>query len=222
MLRASEAIEGALEVLRLVGADRDELLPGIFGGKSMVRTEREEPSDSESVLRLTGWRAMNSGSLNLEDADKGAAVKDLLRFDRLLLVDLRDGDFEDLVDDLLVGMTTTGIPPSFRTSRIDFALELVLLVPFDTTLSCLLSGNRPRAWCRGGLLTDTEFCELPLKSRRPICFLVCRRVFLRTGGTSTTIASTIAEVIFERVETLEKRRTSGVVGDSGSATAGGH
>lgn len=40
------AIEGALDVLRLVGADKDELRAGISGGKSIVRTDRDD-SDSE-------------------------------------------------------------------------------------------------------------------------------------------------------------------------------
>jgi hypothetical protein len=45
--------EPALEVLRLVGADKDELRAGILGGKSIVRCEvSEEPADSDILLAL--------------------------------------------------------------------------------------------------------------------------------------------------------------------------
>lgn len=60
-----------------------------------------------------------------------------------------------------------------------------------------------------------------LKSLKPICFFLCRRVFCLIGGASRTIASTTADVI-DRPDIAENRRTSGVEGDSGSATVDGH
>lgn len=135
----------ALEVFLLVGAERDDRLAGIFGGKSMVRTECPEPPDSDIVLFRFGRPSKYPGSLNLDDWDNGAEVRELLRLVlRLLLVDLRDGGFEDLEGERLSGMTTTGIPPLLKTSRRDFPLEdVVPTVPFDATLRCRFSGILP-------------------------------------------------------------------------------
>jgi len=102
----------------------------------MERTECPEPPDSDIVLFRFGRPSKYPGSLNLDDCDNGAEVRELLRLVlRLLLVDLRDGGFEDLEDERLSGMTTTGIPPVLKTSRRDLPLEdVVPTVPFDATL----------------------------------------------------------------------------------------
>ena len=60
-----------------------------------------------------------------------------------------------------------------------------------------------------------------LKSLSPNCFLECRRVFRLIGGASTTMASTTVEVTdFEDI--AENLLTSGIIGDSESATTEGH
>jgi len=148
VFRLSGAKEPALDTFLLVGADNDERLAGMFGGKSMVRTECPEAPDSDIVLFRGGRLSKCPGSLYLEDCDNGAEVRDVLRFVLRLLVDLRDGALEDLVDERLSGMTTTGIPPLFRISRRDLPLDdLVLTVPFDARLLCFFSGIRPLVWC---------------------------------------------------------------------------
>jgi hypothetical protein len=58
-----------------------------------------------------------------------------------LLVDLRDGGFEDFVEECRSGITTTGIAPLFKTSRRDLPLEeVVLIVALEAKLRCLRSG----------------------------------------------------------------------------------
>jgi hypothetical protein len=59
----------------------------------------------------------------------GTEFKLILRFERRLLVDRRDGSF-DFTDDRRSGTITTGIPPCFNTSRraLPLAIELTVLV----------------------------------------------------------------------------------------------
>jgi hypothetical protein len=113
----------------------------MFGGKSIVRTECPEPSDSD-IVRFRGGRVSKyPGSLNLDDWDNGAEFRDMLRLVLRLLVDLSDGGLEDLVDDRRSGITTTGIAPLFKTSRRDLLLEdVVLIVAFEAKLRCFRSG----------------------------------------------------------------------------------
>jgi hypothetical protein len=130
--KLSAVREPALEVLRLVGAESEDLLAGIVGGKSIVRTESSpEPAGSDSVLFRGGRVSKYPGSLNFEEFESGAELRDMLRLVFRLLVDLKDGAFDDLVDEWRSGITTTGIPPLFKTSRRAFLLEVLLTVPFD-------------------------------------------------------------------------------------------
>ena len=55
--------------------------------------------------------------MNLDDADSGAELKELVRRDLRLAADLNEGSPEDFEDDLRAGMTATGIPPPLTTSR---------------------------------------------------------------------------------------------------------
>lgn len=135
------ALDPATEVFRLVGADRDDRLAGMFGGKSIVRTEWSEPADSDAARVLNGRVSKYPGSLNLDECDKGAELSDMLRLVFLLLVERSDGALEDLLDDLRSGMMTTGIPPPFKISRLDLPLdEVVLTVVLEARLRCLRSG----------------------------------------------------------------------------------
>ena len=134
VFRLSGASEGAREPVRLVGAESDERLAGIVGGKSMVRTDCEELSDSDMVLLLTGRRSKYSGSLYFDELESGADVNDVLRFVFRLLVDLSDCALEDLTEDCRSGITTTGIPPSFKICLRDLLLDCVLTVVLDVML----------------------------------------------------------------------------------------
>ena len=80
------------------------------------------------------------GSLYFEDWDNGAEPRDMLLFVLRLLVDLREGVFDDFVEERRSGITTTGMPPFLRTSRRDLLLDVVLPVVLDARLRCRLSG----------------------------------------------------------------------------------
>lgn len=66
-------------MFRLVGADRDDLLAGILGGKSIVRIDSLSPADSDIVLLRGATESIYPGPLNFDDCDKGAEVSELLR-----------------------------------------------------------------------------------------------------------------------------------------------
>jgi hypothetical protein len=64
----------------------------------------------------------------------------MLLFVLRLLVDLKDGAFDDFMDDRRSGITITGMPPLFRTSLRDLLLDVVLAVALEAKLRCRLSG----------------------------------------------------------------------------------
>ena len=73
--------------------------------------------------------------MNFDDCDSGAEPRELLLFDLRLLVDLRDGAFDDFEEERRAGITTTGMPPLLITSRRDFPFkEAVLTLVFDFKL----------------------------------------------------------------------------------------
>lgn len=144
-LRLVDTTEPDLEPFLLVGAERDDRLTGMLGGKSMVRTEWFEPPDSDIALFRVG-PSKYPGSLNFDECESGADVRELLRFVCRLLVERRDGGLEDFEEDRRSGITTTGIPPLLIISRRDLLVDFVLVVPFDARLLCRLSGMRPRIW----------------------------------------------------------------------------
>ena len=86
-------------MLRLVGAESDDRLVGIFGGKSMVRTECADFSDSDIVRLWVGFDSKYPGSLYLEDCDRGAELSDTVLLVLWLLVDLRDGALDGLAEE---------------------------------------------------------------------------------------------------------------------------
>lgn len=127
-------------MLRLVGAESDDRLVGIFGGKSIVCSE-PEPPDSDIVRFRAGRGSKYPGSLYLDDWDNGAELSDKLRLVLRLLVDRRDGGLEPFEDERRSGMMTTGIAPLFQISRRDLPLDdVVLTVVLDARLLCLRSG----------------------------------------------------------------------------------
>ena len=157
--RLSVVKDPARDVLRLVGADSDDCLVGIFGGKSMVRSDCADFSDSDIVRLWAGFDSKYPGSLYLEDCDRGAELRDTVLFVLWLLADLRDGALDGLAEERRSGTTTTGIPPSFSTCRRDFPLEeVVLVVVLEAKLRCLFSGicGIFRASVRWGSLDTTE------------------------------------------------------------------
>lgn len=106
----------------------------------------------------------------------------------------------DLLDAARSGMTTTGIPPFFHTSRRALWLLIELTVPFDTRLS-----GRPGKARTGGLDCLPASCctvetdvmliveKLAIDSRNPTCFLTWRKVFCLRNGESTEKTSTAVE-----------------------------
>src|ERR1700710_2210067 len=119
VLRLSAVKEPARDAFRLVGAERDDRLVGMFGRKSIVRTECPDSADSDRVRLWPEVVSKYPVSLNFEGWGNGAELTDMLLFVRRLLVDLREGAFEDFVDDRRSGITTTGMPPLFNISRRD-------------------------------------------------------------------------------------------------------
>ena len=103
-----------------------------------------DPSNSGTVFPLRDGlsnRGVRSSfnpllsSLVLGWPENGADLRLLLLFDRWLPVDRRDGTvFVDFTEVLRSGITTTGIPPFFHTSRRALRLATELTVPVETWL----------------------------------------------------------------------------------------
>lgn len=175
--------------------------------------------------------------MNFEELDNGAEPRDMLLFVFRLLVDLRDGALDDLVDDRRSGMTRTGMAPLLRTSLRDLPLDdldvvVVLTVVFEAKLLCRRSGIGDLlciSLCCGSVETTVETSEVGAellldwseKSRRPLYFLVCRKVLRRRGGASTTRASMTVEDI-ERPDIADSLLRSAVDGYSSFGAAVGH
>ena len=149
-----------------------------------------DPSDSDIVLPLReglsnrGVRSFFNSLLNslaLDWLDNGAELRLLLLFDRWLPVDRRDGAvFVDLTDVLRSGMTTTGMPPFFHTSRRALRLATELTEPVETWLLVRAGSISTLLETLGRLAPSGLLCEVvaelevensELESRRPICFL---------------------------------------------------
>jgi hypothetical protein len=146
----------------------------------------------------------------------------LLLLEWWLFVDRSDGGPEDLRDSLRSGITMTGTPPFFQTSRRAFRLAMEFTVPVEAMLSVregvVLSGILGRfdlsSWrTEVEVEVELEGESSELESLRVACFLTCRNVFCLCGGTSTKMASTTVETV-DLDDIPEERLTSVLIDDS--------
>ena len=135
----SAVIEPALELLRLVGADKEEDRAGIAGGKSIVLSSL---SDSENRRLRRDGRSNTGPELPVADSlsndpPRGTELTLIVLLERLLDVERSEGSLLvlGLLEDLRSGTTTTGIAPLFQTSRLARPLARELVVAVEAKLS---------------------------------------------------------------------------------------